>query len=108
MTFLADLFDLPYYTVIFASSRTGADAEGYSKTADLMMSLAAQQEGFLGVESVGTKTEGLTVSYWQDEDSITKWRAQADHVVARLAGNETWYQDYRLRVAKVERAYKKQ
>lgn len=108
MTFLADLFELPYYTVIFASTRTGEDGDGYAKTADLMMSLAAEQEGYLGVESIGNEKRAITVSYWRDEASIAKWRDQADHVAARLAGNDTWYQDFRLRVATVDRAYKKE
>jgi len=63
----------PYYAVIFSSIRTEIDA-GYSEMADLMMELASQQEGFLGVE--GARNElGITVSYWNDVDSIKKWKS---------------------------------
>jgi len=40
----------PYYAVIFTSTRTTVD-DGYGEVADRMVALAAQQPGFLGVES---------------------------------------------------------
>ena len=40
----------PYYAVIFTSLRTAVD-EGYGDMAEKMVALAAQQPGFLGVES---------------------------------------------------------
>jgi len=40
----------PYYAVIFTSHRTEGD-NGYGEIADLMVKLASQQPGFLGVES---------------------------------------------------------
>jgi hypothetical protein len=54
----------PYYAVIFTSLRTEGD-RGYGHMAGRMVELAAQQPGFLGVESART-TDGLgiTVSYW--------------------------------------------
>ena len=46
----------PYYAVIFASTRRDEDGDvaddGYAATADRMVELAAQQPGYLGVESV--------------------------------------------------------
>ncbi len=105
MTFLADLFDPPYYAVIFCSVRTGDDAVAYGETAARMLDLARGSEGYLGVETLGDGEAGITVSYWQDEASIAAWRDNLDHAEARRSGRETWYRDYRLRVAKVERAY---
>lgn len=94
----------PYYAVIFTSIRTEADAD-YEETAVWMTQLAAQQPGFLGVESVREGALGITVSYWQDEASIQAWKAQAEHLAAQQAGRNKWYQQYSVRVAKVERAY---
>jgi heme-degrading monooxygenase HmoA len=48
---------------------------------------------------------GITVSYWKDEDSIRAWQQNAQHRVAQETGKQTWYADYRVRVARVERAY---
>lgn len=95
----------PYYAVIFASQRTPAEA-GYGETADRMVELAAQQPGYLGVESTrGADGFGITVSYWSSLDAIAAWRAHAEHTIARETGRAQWYLGYELRIAKVERAY---
>ena len=95
----------PYYAVIFTSQRTAGD-DGYGATADRMVELAAQQPGYLGVESArGDDGLGITVSYWQSLDAIAAWRRHAEHRIARDTGRERWYERYTLRVAKVERAY---
>jgi len=95
----------PYYAVIFTSQRTDAD-KGYGSTAERMLELAAQQPGYLGVESVRDGSGlGITVSYWESEQAIAHWRADAEHKIARETGRKQWYSHYELRVAKVERAY---
>jgi heme-degrading monooxygenase HmoA len=63
----------PYYAVIFTSERTHND-DGYEDTAKRMLELAAQQPGFLGVDSVRDSELGITVSYWRDIESIKAWR----------------------------------
>jgi heme-degrading monooxygenase HmoA len=119
MTHFATLPDLrnhaPYYAVIFSSQRTlGADndghvaSDGYGDMADRMVELAQQQDGYLGVESArGANGFGITVSYWRDEASIVKWKANAEHLIAQQYGHERWYEHFELRVAKVERSYGK-
>ncbi len=93
----------PYYAVIFTSQRT-SENNGYDEMADYMVELASQQPGFLGVESTRDKNGfGITVSYWQDEDSIQRWRKNAEHREAQHKGKTSWYQHYELRIAKVER-----
>lgn len=97
----------PYYAVIFTSQRTAGD-EGYGDMAELMVALAAQQPGFLGVESVrGADGVGITVSYWSSEEAIAAWRADAEHRLAREQGRSRWYAGFQVRVARVERAYGK-
>jgi len=96
----------PYYAVVFSSRRTDADAEAYQEAAERMVALAADQPGFLGVESVrGADGSGITVSYWRDPESIAAWRSHAEHVLVQRQGRERWYQRYAVRVARVERAY---
>lgn len=104
-TALARTPEPPYYAVIFTSLRTDGD-RGYDAMADRMMALAAQQEGFLGVDSArAANGVGITVSYWRDAASIQRWKRNTDHQNAQKAGQETWYTDYQVRVTKVERAY---
>ncbi len=93
----------PYYAVIFTSLRTTID-EGYDVMADKMVELAAEQEGFLGVESARNET-GITVSYWKDLDSIRKWKQQTDHLLAQQLGRQKWYEVYKTRICFVERDY---
>ncbi len=93
----------PYYAVIFTSIRTNSD-NGYSEMAEDMLTLAAKQDGFLGIESARQEL-GITVSYWRDEASIKAWKENAEHAIAREKGRALWYDSFKVRVAKVERDY---
>ena len=93
----------PYYAVIF-STIVANNLEGYQKTAERMEELAKQQKGFLGVESARNEI-GITVSYWQTEEDIIAWKNNVEHIEARNLGREKWYQQYQLRICKVEREY---
>ena len=96
-----------YYAVIFSSQRTPEDDANYGEMAAAMVALAEQQPGFLGVESArGTDGFGITVSYWRDEASIRAWKRHGEHREAQKRGQNEWYAQYALRVAKVERAYR--
>ena len=97
----------PYYAVIFTSTRTAVDA-GYGDMAERMVALAAEQPGFLGVESArGADGLGITVSYWASTEAIAAWKANAEHRIAQATGRRDWYTHYETRIAKVERAYGK-
>ncbi|MCL4135136.1 UNVERIFIED_CONTAM: hypothetical protein GTU68_052765 [Idotea baltica] len=74
--------------------------------ADKMGELAAQQPGYLGIETTRDGDGlGITVSYWADEAALKNWKAVSEHLFAQKMGREKWYDHYTLRVAKVERAY---
>ncbi len=103
MPIIANTPEPPYYAVIFTSVRTAGD-HGYSAMSDLMVNLASAQEGFLGVESARNEV-GITVSYWRDLPSITKWRNHVDHKYAQQKGRENWYNAFKARIALVERDY---
>jgi len=93
----------PYYAVIFTSTRTDVD-EGYDAMSDKMVEMAAQQPGFLGVESArGEDGLGITVSYWESEEAIANWRVNVEHRVAQTTGRTKWYDEFVTRVARVER-----
>lgn len=93
----------PYYAVIFTSTRTSEES-GYGAMSERMSELAAEQPGFLGIESArGADGLGITVSYWDSEEAIASWRRHVEHRVAQELGRDRWYSDYVIRVAKVER-----
>ncbi len=98
----------PYYAVIFSSQRGEDDNPDYNFMAQKMEELAVKQPGFLGVESArGADGFGITVSYWQSAEAIKNWKENAAHAVARRRGRQEWYNDFEVRVCKVERAYGK-
>jgi len=93
----------PYYAVIFTSYRTDGD-NGYGDMATKMVELAAQQPGYLGIESA-REDLGITVSYWSDLESIQNWKANIEHKQAQKSGHEKWYSSFKVRISKVERDY---
>ena len=93
----------PYYAVIFTTIVLD-DLLDYHETAQKMEALAKLQKGYLGIES--TRNEiGITVSYWETLDDIIAWKNNIEHTNARKLGREKWYQQYQLRICKVEREY---
>lgn len=93
----------PYYAVIFTSIRTDGD-DGYASMSEAMAASAANQPGFLGVESA-REDVGITVSYWESLEAISAWKRDAAHLVAQRLGRENWYAAYKTRICRVERDY---
>jgi heme-degrading monooxygenase HmoA len=93
----------PYYAVIFTSTRT-EDNSGYEAMSDAMVSLAALQPGFLGIESAHDSI-GITVSYWDSLEAIAAWKQNSAHLVAQQRGRDLWYEAFKTRICRVERDY---
>lgn len=72
--------------------------------ATLMIQLAEQQEGFLGIESAREKI-GITVSYWASLKAIKEWKNNSQHIIAQKLGKKDWYSIYKTRICFVERDY---
>ncbi len=93
--------------VVFTSRRsTSHDAE-YAEMADRMEELASQQPGFQRMVSVrdpGTR-EGITVSYFDDEESVRYWKENVEHREAQRRGIADFYEVYGVTVATVTREY---
>lgn len=105
-THLATTPEPPYYAVIFSSHRNAHDTAHYAAAAQRMLDLAAKQPGYLGVETArDAEGFGITVSYWTDEASIAAWKCHSEHTVIRERGRERWYEQFEVRIARVERAY---
>ena len=89
--------------LIFSSTRTAGD-HGYAAAAARMEELAAQQPGYLGIESARSGI-GITVSYWSSEDDARGFKRVVEHVEVQRRGRTDWYQRYRVRVATVTREH---
>ncbi len=93
----------PYYAVIFTNILRTENPE-YNEMVLRMEELAKKQPGYLGFESA-RKDLGISVSYWQDLESIKKWKQHSAHLFAQEKGRENWYDSYKVRIAKIERDY---
>ncbi|AYG58745.1 antibiotic biosynthesis monooxygenase [Rhizobium jaguaris] len=95
----------PYYIVSFSSIRKEGD-HGYGAMGEKMETLALAQDGCFGLESARRWDGfGITISFWRDEESILAWKNVVSHMAAQQLGRERWYEQYQVRVARVERAY---
>jgi heme-degrading monooxygenase HmoA len=78
---------------------------------DIAASLRAELEtidGFLSIERFQSLAEPgkiLSLSFWEDEDAVRRWRNRASHRKAQALGRGGVFRDYRLRVAGVIRDY---
>ena len=106
---IADTPKPPYYAAIFSSIRTPGDDPAYDKMGERMVTLAAEQPGFLGFEFGADTPErfGLFVSYWQNDSDIARWKQVGEHLQAQELGQSRWYASYKIRIARVERDYGK-
>ena len=100
---IANTSQTPYYAVIFTSLRTEGD-NGYASMAEEMDELAKLQPGYLGIESARNEL-GITISYWRSLEDIKNWKANTRHLSAQKQGRDIWYDNYKVRICKVERDY---
>ncbi|HET6872931.1 MAG TPA: antibiotic biosynthesis monooxygenase [Sporolactobacillaceae bacterium] len=96
----------PYYAVIFSSKRSQEDEQTYLTVAKRMAALASEQEGFIGMENVQDEHGvGIMISYWNSLEAIEGWNKQSAHSMVQKKGRESWYDQFTVRVCKVERMY---
>ena len=93
----------PYYAIIFTSIKR-EPAEGYENMANYLNKLLPKQKGFLGYETA-RENIGITVSYWENLEDVKAWKENEIHIKAQEIGKRIWYEDYTVRIAKVEKEY---
>lgn len=85
----------------------GRQAE-YLDVAAQMRPLVEGIEGFISVERFESLTNPgklLSLSFWEDEAAVERWRQLEAHRGAQAKGRGGLFADYRLRVAGVIRDY---
>jgi heme-degrading monooxygenase HmoA len=91
--------------VLFRSRLTAAAADGYAEMAQEMDARARAMPGFVDMKFfTAADGERLTVVWWQDEETMAKWREDLRHREAQRLGREQWYAEYTIEVAHVVRA----
>ena len=99
------------YAVIFEVYPTKNGKDEYLEIASNLREFLQNREGFISIErfqSLVDENKLLSLSFWEDEKAIEIWRNLFEHRIAQDRGNAEIFQDYRIRVAKVERDYTKE
>ncbi|PWR01586.1 antibiotic biosynthesis monooxygenase [Meridianimarinicoccus roseus] len=94
--------------VIFEVEVAEGQRDAYLDMAAKMRVHLAEMEGFISVErfeSLTTPGKLLSLSFWEDEAALTRWRTLEAHRGAQAQGRSAYFADYRLRVAGIIRDY---
>jgi heme-degrading monooxygenase HmoA len=96
--------------IIFEVIPAEGKKDAYLDVAATMRPLVEQVEGFISVErfqSITNPDKLLSLSFFEDEAAVERWRQLEKHRAAQSAGRGGLFADYRLRVAHVLRDYGK-
>lgn len=96
--------------VIFEVIPTKEGKQEYLDIAAGLREHLTQVRGFVSIERFQSLTKPeklLSLSFWEDEDSVTKWRSLEAHRMAQSKGRHQLFKNYRIRVCQVERDYTK-
>ena len=96
------------YVVIFQATvaiNNDKDYQEYCSIAERLRGMALNQFGCMNFVSMMEGDKEQALSWWPDEDSIRRWKTEANHVMAQQLGRERWYNSYTVEVAKIERQY---
>ncbi len=94
--------------VIFEVQPHEAHRQHYLDAAARLRPLLESIEGFVSVErfqSLTTPGKILSLSVFEDEAALDRWRNVAEHRKAQALGRSTYFADYRLRIASIIRDY---
>lgn len=94
--------------VIFEVTPKDGHRAPYLARAAALKEHLADIPGFISVERFESLTEPgklLSLSFWEDEMALERWRKLPEHRAAQSAGLDIHFDNYRLRVAGVIRNY---
>ncbi|MEL6574071.1 MAG: antibiotic biosynthesis monooxygenase [Pseudomonadota bacterium] len=94
--------------VIFEVEPAEGRKDDYLDIAAEMRPMLDEVEGFISVERFQSLTDPrkiLSLSFFEDEDAIARWRNLKAHRGAQTKGRGGVFDDYRLRIASVIRDY---
>ena len=96
------------FAVIFEVKPTREGKDEYLEIASKLRAFLVKQVGFISIErfqSLVEEEKVLSLSFWEDEAAIEKWRNVMEHRMAQKKGKEALFASYRIRVAEVVRDY---
>jgi len=94
--------------VIFEAFPAPGKQDSYFDIATQLRPELNKVKGFISVERFQSVTDPgkfLSLSFWENEESINQWRNMEQHRHAQATGRRSIFNDYRLRIATVMRDY---
>ncbi|WP_260862977.1 antibiotic biosynthesis monooxygenase family protein [Citrobacter sp. Marseille-Q6884] len=94
--------------VIFEADTHLQAQERYLQLASELKPLLAEIPGFISIErfqSMTTPGKILSLSWWEDEDAVLRWKNNAMHHAAQQEGKQSIFSYYRIRIASVLKDY---
>ena len=95
-------------TVIFEVIPKAEGRDAYLAIAANLREHLADTPGFISIErfqSLSDPEKVLSLSFWEDEASVSRWRNQDEHRMAQAKGRDSLFKDYRIRVGSILRDY---
>lgn len=80
----------------------------YLEEAAGLKELLEQSPGFIRSErfsSLAQEGKLLSLSVWEDEESVSHWRQREEHRASQKKGRELMFEDYRITVSSPLRVY---
>ena len=96
------------YAVIFEVQPKPQHKQDYLDTAAQLLDELKAIPGFISVErfaSLSSQHKLVSLSFWETEEAIKQWKANVNHKAAQAKGINEYFEDFRIRVARVERDY---
>lgn len=93
------------FAVIFTAT-AGDQDDAYSVAVNKMRQLAFEKYGCLDFVAVTEGDKEIAISYWPDEEHISQWKRDPEHLLAQSIGQTNWYRDYKVEVVEIKRQYK--
>ena len=94
--------------VLFEADAIPEQKDRYFQLAAELKPLLDDVEGFISIErfqSLSTPGKILSLSWWENEESVLAWKKNLKHQAAQFEGRNTIFSFYRIRVVQVLRDY---
>ena len=94
--------------VLFEVTVKNGRMDDYLKMAGSLKESLANAEGFISAErfsSLATEGKLLSMSVWENEECVSKWRNFAAHRMAQKHGRMNAFADYKITVVTPVRSY---
>lgn len=94
--------------VIFEVTPTDEGKQEYLSIAAELREYLQEMPGFISIErfqSLNDERKILSLSFWEDEAAISRWRNLEQHRTAQSKGRHALFENYRIRVGQVIRDY---